>query len=120
MYDLKWDALDFLTVLEVEPIITDQGYSYLYIVEKDGLRLEVCVFPFEGDISILLFREGIEAPIVRLPLAECRTAKRILEKSDEFLEIYGVHSFSSLPYAERPLAFSVQVRIHPNIKVELV
>jgi len=89
MLDFKWDELDFLTVLEVEPEYYEDNCSYLYIVEKDGLRLEVCVFSYIGDISIFLYRQGDDAPFVRLPLAQCREASRVFDKRGEFLERFS-------------------------------
>ena len=54
MPPLVWDEADFIACLEVLPDIEEYGVSHIFRTEKDGLRLELTVFQFAGDICISL------------------------------------------------------------------
>lgn len=116
----EWDETDFLTVLEVEPQIEEPGLSYLFAVEKAGLRLEMCVFPYEGDVSIILYQSGVERPVLRLRLVECLGARRVKDNRGEFLEIADAQSFGGRYQAEAAVPFGMRVWVNPSIQIELI
>jgi len=65
---LSWDKYDFIECLGAVPEGAEDG-SFLFRVSKDGLRLEITVFPHDGsvelggDFYIDLYREGADKPL---------------------------------------------------------
>ncbi|MFH1266428.1 MAG: Ypar14, superfamily integron cassette, partial [Planctomycetota bacterium] len=61
---LTWNPTDVLSCLGVLPTEEEDGISHAYSVAKDGMRLDLTVFQYDGDVYITLSREGVEAPVV--------------------------------------------------------
>jgi hypothetical protein len=115
---MQWDELDFLTVLEVEA--KKDGYSYLFVVDKDDLILEVCVMAYEDEISITLYKQDISRPLLRLTLVDCLGARRVNDERGEYLEIAGAQSRGGRWDAQQAVPFGVRVSIKPSIQIELI
>ena len=45
-----WNETDVLTYLEVEPEIEVDSIWHKYLFSKDGLRIELTIFQYDGDI----------------------------------------------------------------------
>ncbi len=58
MPELVWDETDFVTCLEALPTIDEYETGYHYVVEKDGLKLDLSVYPFAADICITIYRDA--------------------------------------------------------------
>src|SRR5438874_12602188 len=69
-----WDETDFVACLEAIPEVEEYGVSHRFLVAKDGLRLELTVFRYAGDVFISLYRDEIARPIVDLRLTNCSGA----------------------------------------------
>src|SRR5438045_6542089 len=69
-----WDETDFVACLEAIPEVEEYGVSHRFLAAKDGLRLELTVFRYAGDVFISLYRDGIARPIVDLRLTNCSGA----------------------------------------------
>ncbi len=45
---LVWDETDVLTVLAVSPKVEADGIWHKYVVEKDGIQLDILIYQYDG------------------------------------------------------------------------
>jgi len=114
-----WDETDVLTCLEVEPEIEPDAIWYKYIVEKDGLRLELFIYQYDGDIYFNLYHVGVERAVFFMKLIECPGIRYMKDKSNEYLEFAHAKSFGSRYDGESVIPFGVRLWVNPGIRVEL-
>lgn len=119
---MAWDKYEFIECLGVLPEVGEDELSYSYRVEKDGLRLELTVFPSGGDVEEVgdvyldLFREGtvFTTQIMRSPGA------RYIKHTNgwECLEIAAPHRNVSFE-EEWIFPMGVRVKVNPHISLEM-
>ena len=61
------------------------GPFSIFRVERNGIKLELTVFPYEEDVRFRLMRIGEEEPLVEYQIMSCKSAK--YEKLKDGLEI---------------------------------
>lgn len=132
MSSLKWwDEIDFITVLEVLPEIEEYEVSHLFKVERDGLFLEVCVWQLEKVLRLDLYRKGIETPIIGCAFYVRGDARRVHEKSQEYLEIrnclpvpsrFSYRDFDKDLHNPKAIQYGLTLRVYvnPHIRIEYV
>ncbi len=122
MSEMHHDQLEFLTVLEVEPVYDEDAFCLDYHVERDGLLLHLTVFLDEPRLELTLKQSGQPKPILHFSFWVWEKAHRVLDKRGEFLE-FSVCSLGNLWNNERPKSedsfVQVQLWIKPQIHLEL-
>jgi hypothetical protein len=117
---LVWNEYDFIECLGVLPEVKEYKTSHFYKVEKDGLRLELTVFQYDGDIYIDLFRDKIEHSVFRMRMIDCPGVRYVKNQSGtEYLELAATNSFGSRYDGESVIPFGVRLTVNPNIRIEL-
>ncbi|HEV2802742.1 MAG TPA: hypothetical protein VGW12_19885 [Pyrinomonadaceae bacterium] len=122
---MTWYKYEFIECLGVLPEVGEDDLSFSYRVEKDGLRLELTVFPrggdlYEaGDVYLDLYREGIEQPVFSTRIMESPGARYIKHTNGwECLEIAAPHRNVSFE-EEWIFPMGMRVRVNPHISVEM-
>ena len=85
---LEWDQTNFLECLEVVPEECESEYHgpfSIFRVERNGVQLELTVFPYEEDVRFRLLRVGEEEPVFEYQIMSCKSAK--FEKSKNGVEL---------------------------------
>ncbi len=116
---LVWDETDFIACLETIPDVDEYGTSHAFTVSDRGLRLEIIVCPYDGDISIRLFRDGVEDAILDLTLLDCSGVRYVKDKAGERLEFPPAKCFGTRYDGLSPLPFGVAVSVKPTIKLRM-
>ncbi len=116
---LNWDEIDVMTVLEVMPETETHGISHRFVVQKDGLKLEITIFQYDGDVRLLLFRDGIELPILHMTLMDCPGIRRVKDTQKEYLEFAAASPFGHRHDNESHIAVGVRVAVKPYINIHL-
>jgi hypothetical protein len=119
MPELIWDETEFITCLEVLPTVEEYGTQYAYVVEKDGLKLELSIYPLCGDVYITLYRDGIEHPIIDFRLLNCSATKYVQDMRGEFLEFAPAQVFGDRYQKDFVIPVGVQLAVKPSISVSL-
>jgi hypothetical protein len=117
---LKWDPTDLLICLKVEPHRDRDGVEHSYVVEKDGLRLLISVFQFDGDVYFSLFRDTQDAKsLIDLKINQCPAIELVERNGDEWLDFLPGRR-PDTPY-DKAIAIDrgIRVRIYPDIRLEL-
>lgn len=115
---LRWDPTDFLCCLGVLPREREHGISHSYSIEKHGMRLELEVWQYDGDIHLTLWRDGVDAPVVALRLVGCDAARRVHDKLGDHLEFAAGALFGGRYDGESVIPYGIRVRVEPSIGVE--
>jgi len=69
---IEWDPTDLLECLEVEPTADKSGVEHSYTVIKNGLKLIISVFQYDGEVYFTLMRENeTEDTIIDLKINQC-------------------------------------------------
>lgn len=116
---LVWDETDFITCLETVPVVGEHGVSHTFTVTKSGLRLEIVVRQYDGDVSIRLFRDGVEDAVLELTLLDCSGARYVNDKAGERLEFAPAKCFGRRYDGLSPLPFGVTVSAKPTIRLRM-
>ena len=116
---LVWNPTDFLQCLEVEPVVDDNEISHLYILERDGIRLTLTVFQYDGDVYITLDRAGANRPIFDMKLLRCAGARYVRDQRGEYLEFAPAKCFGKRYDGESPIPYGVRVAVRPSISITL-
>ena len=117
---LVWNDYDFVECLGVLPKIGDYETSHFYKVEKNGLRLEITLFQYDGDIYIELFQENFEYSIFQMRMLNCPGARYVKNKDGtEYLELAATKSFGNRYDGKSIIEFGVRLAVNPNIRIEL-
>jgi hypothetical protein len=119
MPQLKWDATDFLTCLEVPPTVDEFEAGYHYSVSKDGLRLELAVFQFDSDICIAVYRDGVERPVIDVRIKDCSGTRYVNDSRGEFLEFAPSQVFGERFQRDYVIPVGVRLSVKPSICIEL-
>jgi hypothetical protein len=121
---LSWNKYDFVECLGVLPEEAGDG-SYLFRVVKDGLRLEVTVFPNEGlpepggDVYIDLYREGAERPLFFTKIGQSPAARYV--KYPSGWECIEVAAPCRTAYFEEEwmIPMGARIQVNPTVSVEV-
>jgi hypothetical protein len=116
---LVWNETDILSCLEVVPEKDPDEIWHKYTVEQHGLRLELTIYQYDGDIYFDLFREGIESTIFSLKLVDCPGLRYINNGKGEYLEFAASQTFGSRYDGESVIPYGVRVRIKPHLSIEM-
>ena len=116
---LVWDETDVLTCLEVMPEIEPDGIWHKYTVLKHGMRLELTVYQYDGDVFLDLYRDGIEKRIFSMKLINCPGVRYVKDKKGEHLEFAHSQAFASRYDGESTVPFGVRLGVNPTISIEL-
>src|SRR5262245_55835430 len=83
---LVWDETDVIACLEVLPVVGDHAVSYTFSLRRDGLRLELTIYPYDRDVCISLHRCGIDVPTFDVKLIDCDGVRYVNDTRGEYLE----------------------------------
>jgi hypothetical protein len=119
MPQLRWDEVDFLTWLEVEPKIDEFETGHHYSVSKDGLRLELSVFQFLRDIWITVYRDGVERPVVDFRITDCSGTRYVNDPRGEYLEFAPAQVFGDRFQRDFLIPAGVRLSVKPSICIKL-
>ncbi len=128
MPKLRWDISDFIECLEVLPQTDEFETNHFFQVAKDGLKLEISVWLYESIVSIDLYRDGIELPIVGCAFLVRGEIKLAKEKNSEWLEIGNCiiipdrFSFMDSRRAlfdvhQNPYGLTVEILVTPHFRI---
>lgn len=116
---LVWDETEILACLEAEPQVEPDGVSYQYTVRKDGMRMELLVYPFDGDVYLDLYRDGVEQPVFAMNILECPGIRAVRDASGEHLEIADAGTIEGRYDGESAIPNGVRIWANPTLRIEL-
>ena len=113
-----WDETDFVACLEAIPEVEEYGVSHRFLVAKDGLRLELTVFRYAGDVFISLYRDEIARPIVDLRLTNCSGAAYDRDEIGEYIDFAPGQVFGDHYQKGYVIPLGLRLRPRPSISLE--
>jgi hypothetical protein len=117
---LVWNEYEFIECLGVVPEVEEYETAHHFKVLRDGLRLELSVFQYDGDVFLDLYREGIEASIFKMHLLDCAGARYVSDRNGrEVLEFAPAKSFGKRYDGLSPLPYGIRLAVTPHIMIEL-
>ena len=117
---LKWDPTDLLICLKVEPHTDADGVEHSYDVSKDGLRLLISVFQFDGDVYFSLYRDlPGSSSLIDLKINQCPAIERVESGGEDWLNFLPGRQLETSYDKAISIQRGVRVRIYPDIRLEL-
>lgn len=116
---LVWDETDVLTVLEVAPEVEADGIWHKYVIEKDGIKLNILIYQYDGDVKFELANTRIGSNIFAMQLIDCQGILRKRDTTGEYLEFAPSKCFGSRYDGEQSIPYGVRVYVNPSINVSL-
>ncbi|MFZ5896006.1 MAG: Ypar14, superfamily integron cassette [Myxococcota bacterium] len=114
---LRWDPTDVLCCLGVAAVEEEHGISHAYTLAKDGLRLELTVFQYDGDVCLTVYRDGVVAPIIDARIVDCDAARWVNDQRGNYLEFAAGQLFGGRYDGESTIPYGVRVSINPSIAI---
>jgi hypothetical protein len=102
---------------EISPLDED-ACSYSYTANRDGMRVQITIFPIDGGVYLDLFRDGVSGAILNSRLEGCTHSRFIQYGSIRYLEIGRPHSPTSL--SEVALDWGLRLAIDPHFRMEFI
>ena len=118
---LKWSEPELTEFFGVVATVEDDGPAHSFEVAKDGLRLLVTLFGFEGAVYVSIFRDGLPKPLLTVQRELCSHAH--VTKGEGFRPCFeaGSTKFPVTDMGIPPmLASGVRVFVEPQFQVELI
>ena len=115
---------DFVECLGVVPDEAEDG-SLLFRVEKDGLRLDVTVFPHAasvepgGDFYIDLYRDGADSPLFFTKIYQSPGARHVRHPNGWGCLEVAAPCRNSYFEEEWLVPMGARIRVNPGISVEM-
>jgi hypothetical protein len=117
---LVWNQYEFIECLGVLPVVGEHEISHSFEIEKDGLKLELTLYQYDGDVYVDLYREGIEVSIFSARLIDCPGARYVkYANGSEYLEFAAAKSFGSRYDDESAILMGIRLAVHPHIRIEI-
>ena len=116
---LVWNETDVLTVLEVVPEIEADQLSHIYSTSKNGIKLEITIFQYDGDVRFELTNETNGSSIFTMQIMDCDGVLRKIDKTGEYLEFAPAKCFGGRYDGVTSIPYGVRVSVHPDIQVSL-
>lgn len=118
MPELAWDPLAFLDALGVAPVEDEEGICYQYKAHRQGVTLELKVWPLDGDVSIELTCERQVQPLLKVNLLGCPAARVLHEKRGQYIEFAAAKAFGSRYDETSAAPYGFRLWLDPFIQVE--
>jgi hypothetical protein len=115
---LRWDPTDVLSCLGVAPVEAEHGISHGYSFAKDGLRLELTVFQYDGDIYITVYRDGVASPIFDARIVDCDAARWVRDQRGNYIEFAARRLFGGRYDGDSPIPYGARVTVDPSITIQ--
>lgn len=119
MPELVWDETDFVTCLETLPTIDEYEIGYHYLVGKDGLKLDLSVYPLAADICITIYRDGVNRPIINFTITNCGGTRYVRDDRGEYLEFARSQVLGDRFHRDFDIPVGVQLGVKPSISISL-
>lgn len=119
MLRFVWNETEVLTCLGVLPTEDEYGTQYLYQVDRCGIRLELAIEPYAGDISVTLHQIGMLIPLLTLNLIDCCGVRYINDERGQYLEFAPAEAFGSRYDGLSVIPYGVRVSVEPYISITL-
>ncbi|HEX8557648.1 MAG TPA: hypothetical protein VF668_06080 [Pyrinomonadaceae bacterium] len=122
---LFWDEHELIEFFGVLPEVHEDSGGHTFRVERDGLRLEVTLFPDThealraGEAYIDIFQAGRDEPVFSTRIKECPGCKRIKYPNGwECLEV-AAPARGIFMEEQWIVPMGARIRVNPHISVEL-
>lgn len=122
---LFWNEYELVEFFGVLPEVHEDGGSYLFRVEKDGLRLELTLFPNThdflraGEVYIDLFQVGVAEPLFFTKIKECPGCRRIAYPNGWSCLEVAAPARRIFMEEEWLVPMGARIRLDPHISIEL-
>lgn len=117
MAEFVWEPLEFLDALGVAPEEAEDGISFHYKLTRGDLRLELTVWPLDGDVSLSLHSPSQTEPAVDLRLLDCPGARVVSEKRGKFIEFSGANLFSGRYDLKAAAPYGFRLWVDPYLQI---
>lgn len=115
---LAWNPVDVLDLLEVVPVEGEYGTSYLYRLERSGVRLELAVYPCDGDVSLKISCGHQSEPFINLQLLECQAVRVVQDKRGRCMEFSAPKAFAGRYDESSAAPYGFRLWVQPYLQVE--
>ncbi len=116
---LVWNEADVISCLEVLPEVGEDETAHAFTVARDGLRLEITIFQYDGDVAISLFRDGVADPVFDVTLLGCQGIRLVKDPAAEHLEFAPAKCLGGRYDGESPPSCGIFVSVRPSIRLRL-
>ncbi len=94
------------------------GVNHVFTVAKHGLRLELTVFQFDGDIYVDLYRDGLDEAVMSFNVVDCDAARKVCVGGRESLEFAAGRLFGDRYNTGDTIPYGIRISVDPTIAIE--
>ena len=118
MWRFRWDETDLIEYLGVIPTIDEDLEGRHFAVVRNGLRLHLSIYDYNGEVGLSLSREGAERPLFGMLVRGCPGVRLVRNRErPDYLEFDAP---SGDGYDGEPVSgMGMRLAVDPDISVEL-
>ncbi len=113
---IEWTPEDVLACLETVPAVDEEGTSYRYTLNRDGLVLALEIWPYASDVWLAVRLAEQPEPMLDLRMEGCREIRYLRESSREELYFLSYEERSQYPVNFRG---GWRLQVNPRVAVKL-
>lgn len=118
---IKWSEADLTEFFGVVSSFHDDAQSHSFEVNRDGLRLLVTIFNYDGGVYVSLFRDGLTEAVFTVRREECTHAHITQDRHFRRCLEAGSPKHAVTEMGIPPvLSWGVRVYVEPQFQVELI
>jgi hypothetical protein len=118
MPEFVWDPLSFLETLGVTPVEDEQGICYRYKVPRQGVTLELTVWPLDGDVCIELTCAQQPQPLLKVNLLSCPSARVLRDRRGQYVEFAATKAFAGRYDETSAAPYGFRLWLAPFVQIE--
>jgi hypothetical protein len=118
MSEFVWEPLGFIEALGVLPVANEEGTCYLYKVLRQGLTLDLTVWPLDGDVCIELTCAQQRQPLLKVNLLSCPSARVLRDKHGQYIEFAATKAFAGRYDETSAAPYGFRLWLDPFVQVE--
>ena len=109
---LDWEETEVTEMLGVEPEYKEEngGPFHLYNVRRNGLGIELAIFPFETDVELRLYHTDPDEYFYKHNILNCKNIRRLKKADGNII----------LELIDKNGTVSAKVQVTPNIVIETI
>jgi hypothetical protein len=118
MPEFVWDPTSLLEALGVAPIEDAEGICYLYKVLRQGVTLDLTIWPLDGDISIEVTCDQQAQPLMKVNLLSCPAVRVVRDRRGQYFEFAATKAFAGRYDETSAAPYGFRLWLDPFIQVE--
>ena len=114
-----WNETDFIECLGVFLEVEEDGIAHHFVVLRNGLRLVLSVYQYEGEVWFSLYREESKQSLFTVSLRDSSGARLVRNRNgQDYLEFAAGDVFGGRYDREPVILMGIRLTVDPDFNIQ--